>query len=204
MQAIHAFGILLLIAILAFGGFGGGGNDSDDSVQEPAAGDSGMSVAVFETSMGDIEIELDAEKAPVTVENFISYVESGHYDGTVFHRVIPDFMIQGGGFTVEGVEKPTRPPIKLESQNGLKNTRGSVAMARTNIPDSATCQFFINAVDNDFLDYAPGNPGYAVFGKVASGMEAVDKIRAVKTGVKNGMQDWPNQEVIIKKAYMKD
>jgi len=139
-----------------------------------------MEIAVFETNKGTIEIGLDRENAPITVENFVNYVEAGHYDGTIFHRVISDFMIQGGGFTADGNQKSTEAPIKLESQNGLSNDRGTVAMARTVVEDSATSQFFINVVDNDFLNYAPGNPGYAVFGRVVKGMDVVDKIGAVK------------------------
>jgi len=156
-----------------------------------------METATIKTSMGDITVELDRANAPVTVENFINYVNAKHYDGTVFHRVIDDFMVQGGGFTLDGAQKPTEAPIKLESQNGLKNDKYTIAMARTNVPDSATSQFFINAKDNDFLNYAPGNDGYAVFGKVISGQEVVDKIEAVKTTTKNGMPDWPTEDVVI-------
>jgi len=138
------------------------------------------------TSAGDIVIELDAAKAPKSVDNFLTYVKDGHYNGTVFHRVIPGFMIQGGGMTADMKEKPTRPPIALESKNGLSNVRGSVAMARTGEPNSATSQFFINVNNNDRLDAAnarDGN-GYAVFGKVISGMDVVEKIRTVPTGSK--------------------
>jgi len=140
----------------------------------------------LKTNKGDIVLELNADKAPVTVENFLGYVKKKHYDGTVFHRVIAGFMIQGGGFAVEGgklVEKTTGKPIANEGQNGLKDVRGSIAMARTANPDSATAQFFINVQDNAALDY-PSNGGYAVFGKVVSGMEVVDAIKAVKTGQK--------------------
>lgn len=160
---------------------------------------------VLETTKGNIEIQLDRENAPESVENFVTYVKEGHYDGTVFHRVIKDFMIQGGGFTADGAEKPTHGPIKLESQNGLANKRGTIAMARTSIPDSATSQFFINVVDNDFLNYqpGPGREGYAVFGKVTAGMEVVDAIRSVPTASKAGMDDWPTEDVVINKAYMK-
>ena len=138
----------------------------------------------MDTSMGVIEIDLNAEKAPITVANFLSYVDSKHFDGTIFHRVMQDFMIQGGGFTVAGDEKETRASIKNEGNNGLSNERGSIAMARANHPDSATAQFFINVVNNDSLDGAIGRPGYAVFGKVVSGMDVVDAIREVKTGPK--------------------
>ena len=156
------------------------------------------------TSMGDIVIELDAKKAPKSVENFMQYVKAGHYNGTIFHRVIPNFMIQGGGMLPDMKEKPTRPPIPLESRNGLSNTRGSVAMARTAVPDSATAQFFINVKDNAFLDQAnsrDGN-GYAVFGKVIDGMDVVDKIKSVPTGNKGPHQNVPVQPVLIKKATL--
>ena len=156
------------------------------------------------TSMGDIVVELDAAKAPKTVANFVEYVKAGHYNGTVFHRVIPNFMIQGGGMDASMSEKPTRSPIALESRNGLSNVRGSIAMARTMIPDSATAQFFINVVDNAFLDQPQSRDGngYAVFGKVVSGMDVVDKIRAVPTGNKGMHENVPAQPVIIQKASL--
>lgn len=160
-------------------------------------------ILVLETSKGTIEVELDRANAPVTVENVVSYADKGFYDETVFHRVIPNFMIQGGGFTVEGEEKETKAPIKSEASNGLKNLRGTIAMARTNDPNSATSQFFINTVDNGFLDYGPGNPGYTVFGKVVSGMEVVDAIADVRTDGRGFHQDWPVEDVVIKKAYIK-
>jgi peptidyl-prolyl cis-trans isomerase A (cyclophilin A) len=154
------------------------------------------------TSMGDIVIQLDAAKAPKTVDNFVQYVKSGHYNGTIFHRVIDGFMIQGGGMTPDMKEKPTRAPIPLESRNGLSNARGTVAMARTNVPDSATAQFFINVKDNNFLDAArsPDGNGYAVFGKVVQGMDVVDKIRKVETGQKPPHGDVPLQPILIKSA----
>ena len=154
------------------------------------------------TTQGDIVLELDAAKAPKTVENFLQYVKAGHYKGTVFHRVIDNFMIQGGGLTADLVQKPTRPPIALESRNGLVNATGTVAMARTAIPDSATSQFFINLKDNTFLDAAnarDGN-GYAVFGKVVEGMDVVDKIRALPTQAKGPHQNVPVQTVTITEA----
>ena len=154
------------------------------------------------TSAGDIVIELDAAKAPKSVDNFLQYVKAGQYNGTVFHRVIPNFMIQGGGMTPDMREKPTRAPIPLEAKNGLPNLRGTVAMARTNDPNSATAQFFINVKDNDFLNAGPGSDGYAVFGKVVSGMEVVDKIRVVPTGNKQGHGDVPVEPVIIKQATL--
>ena len=154
----------------------------------------------LETTEGDIVIELYSDKSPITVKNFIDYVEAGHYDELVFHRVINGFMIQGGGFDESGNEKRTKAPIKLESDNGLKNEEGTVAMARTNVLDSATSQFFINVKDNDFLNYAPGNPGYAVFGKIIKGMDVVKNIEEAATTSKNGMDDWPIQNIKIIKA----
>lgn len=159
----------------------------------------------MKTSMGDIVIELNAEKAPITVENFLSYVKKKHYDGTVFHRVMPDFMIQGGGFEQKDgqlVQKPTDKPIKNEGQNGLSNTRGTIAMARTNILDSATTQFFINVKDNStILDY-PSNGGYAVFGKVVEGMDVVDKIKSGETTLTPGTTEksFPVKPVTISSA----
>jgi peptidyl-prolyl cis-trans isomerase A (cyclophilin A) len=156
------------------------------------------------TSQGDIVVEVDAEKAPKSAANFLQYVKDGHYDGTVFHRVIAGFMIQGGGFDAEMKQKATRPPIPLESRNGLSNVRGTLAMARTMVPDSATSQFFVNVVDNPRLDAAnsPDGNGYAVFGKVVAGMAVVDKIRAVPVGDKAGHQNVPQQPVVIKKATL--
>lgn len=151
------------------------------------------------TSKGTIKIELDKEKAPVTVENFVSYVNSGHYNKTIFHRVIDKFMIQGGGFDEKMTQKPTKSPIKTEASNGLKNVRGSIAMARTNDVNSATSQFFINLVDNSFLDY-PNNGGYTVFGKVVDGMSVVDDISKVKTGSFSMHGDVPLKPIIIESA----
>jgi cyclophilin family peptidyl-prolyl cis-trans isomerase len=164
-----------------------------------------MKKATIETSMGTITVELDDAKAPVTVTNFIEYVKSGHYDGTIFHRVIDGFMIQGGGFTKDMNQKETRAPIKNEAANGLKNARGTLAMARTMVVDSATSQFFINLVDNDFLDYRGPDPrmfGYAVFGKVTDGMEVVDRIAKVKTGFAGPHQNVPEEPVIIRKVHL--
>lgn len=157
-------------------------------------------VYIIKTSAGDIKVELDAEKAPKTVANFNEYVKSGHYDGTIFHRVIDNFMIQGGGFTADLKQKPTRSPISIESDNGLKNKKGTLAMARTSDPNSATSQFFINVKDNDFLDFrdkSPSGYGYAVFGKVVDGMDVVDKIKKVKTTSKSMYQDVPVEDVVI-------
>ena len=155
------------------------------------------------TSLGEIELALDAEKAPVTVSNFLGYVKSGHYDGTVFHRVIDGFMIQGGGFTKGLEQKPTRPPIRNEATNGLKNRKYTVAMARTGVVDSATCQFFINVKDNAFLDHRSPDPrgfGYAVFGAVTKGTNVVDKIAKVKTGNFGYFADVPLEPVVIEKV----
>jgi cyclophilin family peptidyl-prolyl cis-trans isomerase len=155
----------------------------------------------LETSKGDIVLELNKKAASVTVDNFITYVKDGFYDGTIFHRVIPNFMVQGGGFTPEMVQKKTNPAIVNEADNGLKNDRGTIAMARTNNPDSATSQFFINHKDNTPLDYASkSKPGYAVFGKVVEGMDVVDAIAAVKTTRKGRLSDVPAEPVMIKSA----
>ena len=159
-----------------------------------------MKKAKMETSKGTIVLELDEEKAPETVKNFVSYITSGHYDGTIFHRVIDGFMIQGGGFTKDMNQKATQSPIRNEAANGLKNKRGAIAMARTMVVDSATSQFFINLVDNDFLDFSAPTPqgfGYAVFGKVVEGMDVVDAIAKVKTGYHGPHQNVPEEAVII-------
>ena len=160
--------------------------------------------AVMETNVGIIEIELDFTNAPITAANFKKYVEDGFYDGTVIHRVIEGFMIQGGGFDKDTLPRAPRDPIILESNNGLKNERGSIAMARTSEPDSATSQFFINTVDNSFLNYAPDNPGYAVFGKVISGMDVVDAIERVETESRGFYEDWPKEDIFIIRTYMKE
>mgnify|MGYP000724007526 FL=1 len=155
------------------------------------------------TSLGDIVVELNPAKAPKTVENFLKYVADKHYDGTIFHRVIDGFMIQGGGFTPDMVQKPMRPPIPLEATNGLKNDTYTIAMARTNVPDSATAQFFINVKDNAMLNAPqPDGHGYAVFGKVISGTEVVDKIKGVPTGNKGPFQNVPTTPVVITSATL--
>jgi peptidyl-prolyl cis-trans isomerase B (cyclophilin B) len=153
------------------------------------------------TNHGKITLELDADKAPKTVENFLNYVNSGHYDGTIFHRVIDGFMIQGGGFSPDMRQKPTEDPVENEANNGLTNDRYTIAMARTSDPHSASAQFFINVSDNDFLNY-PGSDGwgYCVFGKVTSGTEVVDKIGKVDTGRRSMFSDVPTEDVIIEKA----
>ena len=157
-------------------------------------------MVIIRTTFGEINLELDAEKAPKTVENFLNYAREGYYDGTIFHRVIDNFMIQGGGFDTEMQQKPCGDPVENEADNGLKNDFGTVAMARTTEPHSATAQFFINVKDNDFLNHSGKNMqgwGYAVFGKITAGSEVLDKIRAVPTTSRNGHQDVPTDPVII-------
>ncbi len=154
----------------------------------------------FETSLGGFTLELDADKAPITVENFLKYVDEGFFDGLIFHRVIPGFMIQGGGMTSDMAQKENHAPIKNEAANGLKNQRGSIAMARTNDPHSATSQFFINLADNGFLDNAPGNHGYAVFGRVVDGIDTIDRIAKERTGRRKGHDDVPVNDVVIQSA----
>ena len=161
--------------------------------------------ATIETSMGSITLELDAAKAPVTVKNFCDYAKGGHYNGTIFHRVIDGFMIQGGGFTAAMDQKPTNAPIKNEATNGLSNARGTLAMARTQVVDSATSQFFINLTDNTFLDHRAPDPrgfGYAVFGKVTDGMDVVDKIAKVKTRSVGYYENVPEEAVTIRKVHI--
>ena len=160
-------------------------------------------LVLLQTSMGDIKLELYPEKAPATVANFVSYVNAGHYNGTIFHRVIGNFMIQGGGFDKDMQQKPTQAPIKNEANNGLKNDSGTIAMARTQDPHSASSQFFINVVNNDFLNYKSENVqgwGYAVFGKVVDGMDVVNKIKAVPTTRAGQYQDVPREPVLIESA----
>jgi cyclophilin family peptidyl-prolyl cis-trans isomerase len=170
-----------------------------DDTPKPLKGTVKVSI---ETSKGTIELDLDADKAPISVANFVAYAKKGHYEGTIFHRCIPTFMIQGGGFSKDGTQKPTDAPIENESQNGLKNVRGSIAMARTRVANSATCQFFINVKDNDNLDYPSfDGVGYAVFGKVTKGMDVVDAIKDVPTR-DNGMgeKSAPLDPPVIKKV----
>jgi cyclophilin family peptidyl-prolyl cis-trans isomerase len=169
--------------------------------QTPAA----ATKVLMKTSKGDITIELNAAKAPGTVKNFLSYVRDKYFDGTIFHRVIANFMIQGGGMTAEMSEKLSKPPIKNEAGNGLKNARGTIAMARTGVVDSATCQFFINLKDNSFLDHKGDTPdgfGFCVFGKVVAGMDVVDAIAKIKTGTKQGFQDVPLEPVTILSVHV--
>ena len=156
---------------------------------------------LIETSLGKVKVELFEKEAPISVKNFLDYASGGFYNGTIFHRVIPGFMIQGGGFTADMTQKATKPPIKNEAANGLKNDRGTLAMARTNVVDSASSQFFINVAKNDFLNHRPGGPsayGYAVFGKVIEGMDVVDQIAATRTGFQQGFSDVPETPVVIK------
>jgi len=188
-------GYLLLLSLLTF---------SAQALEKPKMTDLSAPHVKFQTRLGDVVLKLDAEKAPATVSNFLTYVKEGHYDGTLFHRVIPRFMAQGGGFTADFVQKPTHAPIKNEADNGLKNKRGTIAMARTNDPQSATAQFFINLVDNAFLDYKSPTAqgfGYAVFGEVTEGMEVVDKMADVPTGRGGPMpSDVPQTPILIEKA----
>ena len=154
----------------------------------------------FETSHGDFSVEVDEESAPISAQNFLRYVDEGFYDGTIFHRVIPGFMIQCGGFDADMGHKSGHAPIRNEANNGLKNLRGSLAMARTNDLHSATSQFFVNLVDNDFLNHRTGNFGYAVFGRVVGGIDVIDRIAKVKTGRRHGHDDVPAESVLIKSA----
>jgi peptidyl-prolyl cis-trans isomerase B (cyclophilin B) len=159
----------------------------------------------FDTSKGKIVIELFEDKAPKTVANFLQYVKSGHFDGTIFHRVIPGFVIQGGGFTADMTQKPTKPPIQNEADNGLKNSRGTLSMARTSDPNSASSQFFINLKDNASLDHTGKSMqgwGYAVFGRVVEGMDVVDQIAQVRTGSKGGHSDVPVEPIVVRKAQV--
>jgi peptidyl-prolyl cis-trans isomerase A (cyclophilin A) len=157
----------------------------------------------FQTNLGDFTVELYPEKAPKTVENFLQYVKDKHYNGTIFHRVIDGFMVQGGGFTPDMNQKATRPPVALEAKNGLKNDRGTIAMARTGNPDSATAQFFINVVDNNGLNApSPDGYGYTVFGKITVGMETIDKIRTAPTGNKGMFQNVPTPPILINSATL--
>ncbi len=192
-------------AILLFAAALLGSDSPAPKAADPAPAKAGNPRVAFETTLGKFVIELDPEKAPKTVENFLGYVKSGFYDGTIFHRVIQNFMVQGGGFTADMKQKETQPPIANEADNGLKNKRGTLSMARTNDPNSATSQFFVNVVDNGFLDHTGKNPrgwGYAVFAKVVEGMEVVDKIVAVKTTNVGPYADVPATAIVIQKATL--
>ena len=192
---------LPLLAVLIFAGLTG----STPAQENKPVSDTPTVTVVMETSKGTIELELDRAKAPGTVANFVNYVKKGHYDGVIFHRVIPDFMIQGGGFTADMDQKATDAPIENEAKNGLKNVRGSIAMARTSNPHSASAQFFINLKDNSFLDY-PGQDGwgYCVFGKVTTGLDVIDAIAKVQTGSKGVHKKVPTEAVLIKSAKIKE
>jgi peptidyl-prolyl cis-trans isomerase A (cyclophilin A) len=185
---------LLVVLLASLGG-------AIPAAAEAAKG--GKPVVTLTTSLGVIEVEVDTEKAPISAKNFLQYVDDGFFDGTIFHRVIPGFMIQGGGFSEDLSQKATRAAIKNEADNGLKNARGTLAMARTNVVDSATAQFFINLSDNDFLNHGGRDFGYAVFGHVTSGMDVVDKIAGVPTGTKGPHQNVPTTPVIIESAKHK-
>ncbi len=203
-HAIHRRGVTVVIrAVLCVIAFAAAAAFGDTSQESEAV------VVVMETSKGTLRIEMLPEAAPITVENFLAYVDSGFYDGTVFHRVIPGFVIQGGGFESDMVKRPTIDPIQNESDNGVLNLRGTLSMARTNAAHSATSQFFINLVDNAMLDYGARRPqdssqawGYAVFARVIEGMDVVDEIARVQTGQRAGMADVPVEPVVIERAYL--
>jgi cyclophilin family peptidyl-prolyl cis-trans isomerase len=190
-----------LASVLLATALAAGAATTDDTNSPPAQAAPGeQTMVTIKTTKGDIKLELYPDKAPATVANFLTYVDSGHYKGTIFHRVIKGFMIQGGGFTRDMAQKPTQAPVKNEAANGLKNTRGTIAMARTAVVDSATSQFFINVVDNAFLDHRDTSPqgfGYCVFGKVVDGMDAVDAIRAAATGRNGPHGDVPVEPIEI-------
>lgn len=193
------FGLIFAASVLVLGMAAAAGAESG---AEGGANGGNPRVA-FETSKGRIVVELFADKAPRSVENFLAYVHSGHYDGTVFHRVIPGFMIQGGGFTPDMSQKPTRAPIQNEADNGLSNRRGTLSMARTGEPHSASSQFYVNLVDNSGLDHRDKSPqgwGYAVFGQVVEGMDVVDAIAGVRTGTRSFHQNVPVEPVVVQKA----
>jgi cyclophilin family peptidyl-prolyl cis-trans isomerase len=191
--------LVLVAALLPLTGFP---QDNQHNQKEK-----GMVKVTMDTTQGIIRLELDPDKAPLSVANFVAYAKSGFYDNTIFHRVIPGFMIQGGGYDSDTKLKKTRPPIRNEADNGLQNLKGTIAMARTSDPDSATSQFFINVADNHFLDHKSPTPqgwGYAVFGKVTAGMDTVEKIEQVRTGFNFGMKDIPLQEVVIRKVTVEE
>lgn len=209
-MALWIYGITFLLVSLTFFQTSNANNDGGKKDKTKTTGADKASnkkeksmLVVFETNQGPIKIKLNADKAPKSVENFLKYVDEGFYNGTIFHRVIKGFMIQGGGFTADMNQKSTHPNIQNEANNGLKNTRGTLAMARTNEPHSASSQFFINHADNSFLDFKSESPqgwGYAVFGEVVEGMDVVDKIAALKTGNKKGYDDVPETTVEVKSA----
>ena len=176
-------------------------SSTDESTSIKTEQVAAIQVVEFTTNIGNFTVELDAKAAPITVANFVEYVNAGFYSDVIFHRVIAGFMVQGGGFDVNFDKKPTNAAIKIESDNQLQNLRGTIAMARTSVPDSASSQFFVNLVDNEFLNYkSPSNPGYTVFGKVISGMDVIDAIAATPTTMRNGMRDVPQTDIIIQSA----
>ena len=191
----HGAALKCLVAVFAFLSVAAFG---------PTAEGGDRPVVIFSTSMGDITIELMSEEAPVTAKNFLDYVDAGFFDGTIFHRVIPGFVIQGGGFTADMNQKQSQPPIKNEADNGVKNSRGTLSMARTSDINSATSQFFINLKDNAFLDHGARDFGYAVFGRVIEGMDVVDKIAGVKTGNRGPHSDVPMEPVVTNSARRKE
>ena len=196
--------LTILILTMASVALSGCGTSAEEKVKdEQKTSDKGVNpVILISTNLGDIKIKLNREKAPVTVDNFLAYTSEGFYDGVLFHRVIPRFMIQTGGLTEDMKTKPTKEPIKNEADNGLPNKRGSVAMARASDINSATSQFFINLVDNDFLNHGERDFGYAVFGEVVEGMDVVDKIAAVETGSSGYFRDVPKEPIVIKSATL--
>jgi peptidyl-prolyl cis-trans isomerase A (cyclophilin A) len=199
----HLTSATALLSLALLPACAGDREQAEEQADEPAATDCSGGTSnevVLSTNMGDITVELFPEQAPITVENFLGYVESCFYDGTVFHRVMPGFMIQTGGFTADLAQKPTGPTILNEADNGLKNERGTLAMARRPDPNSASSQFFINLVDNAVLDHGVRDFGYAVFGRVTGGLEVVDAIAAVGTGMRMGMRDVPLETVVINSA----
>lgn len=195
------FGVLLTVVFL----IGQGKSNTTGLIIEENTieGDEIMTIVKFETTLGEFEVELYDDKAPISTKNFLDYVNEGYYDGLIFHRVISNFMVQGGGFDSNMNEKETKPAIKNEADNGLKNVKYTLAMARTNEVDSATSQFFINVKDNTFLDHGSRDFGYAVFAKVVSGQDTVDKIKVVETTIKGHYSDVPVTPVVINKAYVK-
>lgn len=204
-RSAFASSLALSVAALAFASSATAQDTAPAAVDAPAKAtapaEAKFEYVAIRTSKGDIVLELDAAKAPLSVENFLAYAKEGFYDNTVYHRVIPNFMVQGGGFATDGKQKPTKAGVKNEWRNGLSNTRGTIAMARLgNRPDSATAQFFINLKDNGFLDQPRDGAGYAVFGQVIAGMDVVDAIAAAPTTQKNGMNDWPVEDVVMKKV----
>ncbi len=199
------FKLLAVISLLALPFTISACNNSGNGSGEASSKGKGDSpVVIFSTSEGDIKVKLNKEAAPITVDNFLGYVNDGFYDGVIFHRVIPNFMVQTGGFTPDMKQKTPKAPIKNEANNGLRNTRGTLSMARTSEVDSATSQFFINVNDNKFLDNGERDFGYAVFGEVVEGMDVVDKIAAVQTGTVGPFRDVPQETVVINSAKVVD